>query len=282
MKITDPRFNKYCSLEGDVLFIKHNSGFFSNCSIALYGIVQYANHHKKLPQKVDFSHTFQNFRSAQTDNPYEHFFLVKDEPESKVVHDEIIAFNALSIFDYRQEPFEQIVPFVQRYFSPSRAVMKKVDMLMEKWRVKPEKTIAVCYRGTDKFRDTGLATFEDFITKAIVFQQKYPDYHILIQTDQAQFWHAATTKLKNVYRFSETPFTSTNTVMHEIIDQADKIEWTQWFLAATIVVSRCAFVVNHSGNVARWICLYRQNTNNMTQYLRPKKNVGKQHDFWLP
>ena len=69
-------------------------------------------------------------------------------------------------------------------------------------------------------------SFADFITKAKTLQQKYPEYHILIQTDQAQFWHAATAELKNVYRFSETPFTTSNTVMHEIIDEADKGEYS--------------------------------------------------------
>ena len=285
MAISDPRFNKYCSLEIDVLTIKHNSGFFSNCSIALYGIIQYVNYYKKLPRLVDFSETFQNFCSVQTKNPYEQFFLAKANSEFVFQSDEKIAFNALSIFDYRQESFAQIAPFVQHYFSPSLEVMKKVDMLMEKWHVQPKKTIAVCYRGTDKFRDTGLASYADFITKAKTFQQKHPEYHILIQTDQAQFWHAATAELKNVYRFSETPFTTSNTVMHEIIDEADKIEWTQWFMAATIVISRCAFIVNHSGNVARWICLYRQNANNMSQYMNQKKVTGSelanQTEFWL-
>lgn len=279
MTISDHRFNKYCSLEGDTLTITHNSGFFSNCSIGLYGIVQYFNYYKRLPKVVDFSKTFQHFRSELDANPYQLFF--QQYADVDIEYSENINFKALSIFDYRHESFEQIRPFVQRYFSPSVAVQEKVEVLMHKWRVEPEKTIAVCYRGTDKHRDTGLATFDDFIKKAQMFQQKYPNYHILVQTDQAQFWDAAVAELKNVYRFSETPFTQSNKVMHEIISSADKIEWTQWFIAATIVVSRCAFVVNHSGNVGRWICLYRQNAQNMSQYMRVKKVHSEQEQFWL-
>lgn len=281
MTISDSRFNKYCSLENEVLTVKHNSGFFSNCSIGLYGIIQYFNHFQKLPKRVDFSQTFQNFRSEKISDPYQKFFQPNPEIQTQIQFEQAIAFNALSIFDYRQEAFAEILPFVRAYFSPAQEVIDKAKILMEKWQVKPNKTIAVCYRGTDKFRDTGLATFDDFITKAKTFQQKYPEYHILIQTDQAQFWQAATTELRNTYRFSETPFTSSNKVMHEIVSDAEKVEWSQWFLAATIVVSRCAFIVNHSGNVARWICLYRHNANNMVQYMRKKNSPAEQTDFWL-
>ena len=279
MTIPDDRFNKFCSLENEILTITHNSGFFSNCTISLYGIVTYFNHFRKMPEKIDFSQTFKNFRSKQNLNSYTDYFQPNLTIEIEY-HNEI-NFRALSIFDYQLESFEQITPLIQRYFSPAEAVLQKVDILMKKWKVQPEKTIAVCYRGTDKYRDTGLATFEDFIEKAQFFQRQYPDYHILIQTDQAQFWDIAVENLKNIYRFSETPFTSSNKVMHEIISDEDKVEWTQWFVAATIVISRCAFIINHSGNVGRWICLYRQSANNMTQYLREKNSISHTDGHWL-
>ena len=38
------------------------------------------------------------------------------------------------------------------------------------------------------------------------------------------------------------------------------------FLAAIQILSSCKFLINHTGNVARWIVKYRGSTKNMIQY----------------
>ena len=37
------------------------------------------------------------------------------------------------------------------------------------------------------------------------------------------------------------------------------------FLAATLIISSCRFIVNHTGNVGRWITLYRGSAKNTIQ-----------------
>ena len=272
------RFRKFCAIKGETLRIKHNSGLFSNCSISVYGIVSYFNQYKRLPAKVDFADTFKNFSSGEQEEAYKSYF--KPQSHIDITYRDKVRFPAISLFDYRSEAFDQLTPFVNRYFSPSDAVMLKVDALIERYNIIPQSTIAVCYRGTDKHRDTGLASFEDFITQAQSIKQRFPDHRMLIQTDQAQFWETSTQVFSDAFRFEETPFTATDKVMHDIIKEEDKKEWTQWFIAAVIVISRCAYVVNHTGNVARWICLYRKGAHNMSQYFR-KRDAPRSGDYWI-
>ena len=47
---------------------------------------------------------------------------------------------------------------------------------------------------------------------------------------------------------------------------ADSVDWSQWFDAALRCVSECKYVVNHTGNVAFFMNLYRGNTNNVIQF----------------
>jgi len=273
-------FRKFCSIKGETLRIKHNSGLFSNCSISVYGIVSYFNQYKRLPKEVDFTSSFMHFKSSEeSEEVYASYF--KTQAQVDIPFIEKVHFPAFSLFDYKSVAYEQIAPFVDRYFSPSDAILAKVDALIERYDIVPEKTIAVCYRGTDKHLDTGLASFDEFVTETQSVIEKYPDYRVLIQTDQAQFWETVVPIFSNTFRFEETPFTSTDKVMHEIIKKEDKKEWTQWFIAAVIVISKCAYIVNHTGNVARWICLYRKGSHNMSQYFKNKKDKKKLGNYWL-
>ena len=46
--------------------------------------------------------------------------------------------------------------------------------------------------------------------------------------------------------------------------------YSRYFLAITVIMSRCKYVVCGSGNCSLWIMLYRKNTNNVYQYLNGK------------
>ena len=46
----------------------------------------------------------------------------------------------------------------------------------------------------------------------------------------------------------------------------NKIHHAQQFLAAIQILSQCKFLINHTGNVARWIVKYRGSADNTIQY----------------
>ena len=51
----------------------------------------------------------------------------------------------------------------------------------------------------------------------------------------------------------------------------NKLLHAQQFLAVMQLISKCKYLINHSGNVARWLILYRGNTNNTIQYYENRK-----------
>ena len=46
----------------DVLYTRHNSGFFSCCSVKLNNIVDYINNQHKIPKHVDSSEQFKWYK----------------------------------------------------------------------------------------------------------------------------------------------------------------------------------------------------------------------------
>ena len=53
------------------------------------------------------------------------------------------------------------------------------------------------------------------------------------------------------------------------IRPGQKILHAQYFLAIMQILSKCSNVILNSGNVGLWICLFRGNMDNVTQYLSP-------------
>ena len=90
-----------------------------------------------------------------------------------------------------------------------------------------------------------------------------------MQTDQAQIIHEWQQRLGDkLIFFQETPSTTGGRPIWDLMEQqgADSVDWSQWFDAALRCVSECKYVVNHTGNVAFFMNLYRGNTNNVIQF----------------
>lgn len=262
---------------GDRIIIKHNSGLFSNCSVSLHGIIKFFNERHRLPGAVDFNQCFANFNEpgAGIPNVYERYF--NPDPEVEIKFRSRIEFPLFSLFDYRKERFRAVAPFVQRYFRPSDAVMAKRSALSAGLGVDASHLLTICYRGTDKFRDTNLGSFDTFLDRAEDILQKEPTLSVLIQTDQSQFLDRARMRLGKVLVFDELPRTETNTVMHRIVDRG-KVDWTQTFIGAVHFIAQSKYLVLHTGNVARWICLYRGQADRVLQFYHPK---GAADGDWL-
>jgi hypothetical protein len=264
---------QYYIIKDDNLQIIHNSGFFSNCSIALFGIIDYFNKYHKLPAYVDFSKTFNNFKDDINRNVYKEFFNFKESIE--IPYTKPITFSLLSLFDYKLEQHKALEVFIEKYFCPSNKALVIYNKIIQKYRIDFDNTLVICYRGTDKGFDTGLGTYEEFIDKTKLIVSKNSNLRILVQTDQKQFLDLCLKEFKNCFYIEELPTTSTNTVMHKIVSQENKISWSQSFLSIVFLISKCKFIINHTGNVARWICLYRGNVNKVEQYFKPKGSEEK-------
>lgn len=235
----------------------------------MHAVVQYFNQHKKLPIAVDFSQTFAKFKDAGLERTDVYRSYFQTDFQKCIAFSEILEFPLFSLFDYREEQHKKIVPFVQKYFFPSDAVLAQSRLLQSKYELNLENVITVCYRGTDKWKDTGLGAFDDFVFKAKEILSLHPGLTIVVQTDQRQFIEYCREHFERFVWFAELPVTETASPIHDVVS-ADKVAWASRFLAAIFLLARSRYLVIHTGNVGRWLCLYRGNASNVHQFIKPK------------
>jgi hypothetical protein len=99
-----------------------------------------------------------------------------------------------------------------------------------------------------------------------------PDVKFLVQSDETEFI------IKMRETFPENTFYFKDEIRHipKQNNTVDKIyrdtnfEFSKLYLAITIIMSKCNYIIFGSGNCSIWIMLYRGHSNNMFQYLNGK------------
>ena len=252
------------------LILPYNSGFFSCCSLACHDIIQFLKMEKKVPI-VDFSRAFGWYKDHANEDVYNKCFK-PDINESINVDDYSSAvYNQRSLFDYRHEPLNLTTSIVRRWFAPSDEVRGITDTFCNKYNIVPERTLAICFRGTDKHQDVMETPYNIFTSRVRGLIKTNNINRVLIQTDQRQFINFFKRRFPEIDSFfiEENPTTTTRKHLYKYHDSTithNKCLYAQRFLATTILISRCNTVINHTGNVARWIVKYRGSTDNTLQY----------------
>ena len=258
--------------DSNTLTVTHNAGFFSCCHIRLEKIIEFYNNYGYLPEKIDSSKQFAKYKTEEMtgkDTTLD-YFLVK--PVSQFLEIERnsninISFikkefkNVEAQFsNYKHINFESILPFFQHYFSPSPQIMEVLNHLERKYCLDYSNLCTVYYRGTDKHMETNLASFEEFILKALQIKTRAPGIKFLLETDSHEFRNLFLSKFPDSIYFSEVD--NVNPFVHSI-----------YLLASVIAMSKTKIVVSSSGNVSLWTALYRGSADNIIQYLNPKEFI---------
>lgn len=267
---------KYTSASGGCDLLGHpvmnkldclwNCGFYSNqfqvfCSLLIlmrHGIV---------PDEISYAMGYKHFKRDPDLDIYPHFHKIN-------TNQSLDLFKEIELPDSnRYQPnlydFEAYNKIVNRFFSPSDIVSEKVKFLEEKYQIDASKTVSVSYRGTDKGTELTLASPEEYLSVVKNILEENPEFKVLLQTDQTQviqYFHSVLGD-KLIF-FEETPSTTSNLVIWKIIEDngGDSIDWQQWCDAAFRVVSKCKYVINHTGNVAMFTNLYRGSLENVYQF----------------
>jgi len=143
------------------------------------------------------------------------------------------------------------------------------EHLIKKYNINLNKTIAVCYRGSDKKTETNLPTHLQMIQKVKLIKDKYPDYNILVQSDELKFYDLIKTLYPDIIFFDEI-FKLTqekNRAVQYYIPIGQKLQQAQLFLAIIQIISKSSKVITNSGNVGVWIYYYRNNPEGFYQYV---------------
>lgn len=251
------------------LTVKHNAGFFSCTTIRLIEIMKYFNRNKALPDIVDSSEQFAFYKKDLSENIVPMFFK---EGINEIIHrgDMAVTFEPgeVSFGDYSKFVFEDIAPFIERYFSPSDIVQKMADDYLINYNIDLENTCAIFYRGNDKIKECVVTPYSDFINKAHEVVAANPDIRFLVQPDETEFLDAFTAAFPDrCFYFSETPhMRKKNSAIFYELPPDKKTAHGQYFLAAVLTMAKCKHLITHSGNGGMWCVLYRGNFDNVHQF----------------
>lgn len=250
----------------DILKITHNAGFFSCCSKRLEGVVWFFDAYHRLPDIVDSSEQFSLYKSNSTEDLTSLYFK---NPSDRIEYIRSIRFyNDAQFLDYADLDFIGLHPFIKKYFSPSDHVLSILSSYEHTYRFDYRRTCAVFYRGNDKVTETSIATYDRFIAQAQQIKDQYPDTVFLVQTDETEFLDAFRLVFSDVVVIGEVPHMhKKNSTIHDELPREDRAAFGANFFAALLVVSKCEYLITHSGNCGLWAVLYRGNNTHVYQWL---------------
>ena len=259
------------SLHDGTLFCGYQSGFFSTCTVALWNISEVLHRTGEMPQQLDFSRAFRWFRNAQQTLDASDMYLLFFSPGAIDATRGLtwlprVRYHGLySWIDYRR--FNLVM---QRYFHPSERARAFQSTWIARYDIDLAKTIAVIYRGTDKSTEVALASPLAYVDQARKILERHPDFRILIQTDELAVRDLFVEEFgSRCFFIEDMPVSRHGVVVHELDDaslQRDRGEFGVMLVAVTELLSRAAFVVNHTGNLALWVCLWRGHSRGVVQF----------------
>ena len=264
----DLEFDNYYDPETRILHANWDEGFFSNTTTALWALTDLANEGIS-PKQIQCARGWDKYcdRSIHGElDLYPIFFRDKQN----------LATPPLRRFPrfkhhhrYALIKLDTLSAFVEKWFSPSECVLKKLQRNYSKYNFEPEKTIGVFYRGTDKESEVTVASIKKYLEFSRWLLERHPKFRILIQTDQRQARDLFVHEFKSKCFFlEEMPVTDGGIGLHYLPQSAldlDRIEFGKRVLAAANMLARCKILLNCTGNMALWSALYRGSALNMFQ-----------------
>jgi hypothetical protein len=250
-----------------MLKVNHNAGFFSCCSIRLLFILDYFNENKKLPDIVDSSEQFKFYKNHFDSDITFLFFKDYNFIYEKIEYQKEVKLVSTptdpQFSNYSKINFEQIHPFIVKYFSLSNDILNLKTTIENKYNIDYENTCLIRYRGQDKCKETIQPNFFELMEIAKSLSIKNDKLRFLILTDTPEFLKYAEQNLHHRMFYVEFP-------LSEIL----------YFV--TIICSiapKCKYIIHTSGNSELFMMLYRGNTNGCYQYLNEKEYIyGAKND----
>ena len=258
-------------IENETLVIhQHDGGFFSNCTIRLFDIILYFNAVKKLPIFVDGSKQFGLYKTDTNKNndiTYEYF--CKD-CDYKINYDNPVDFREQHQYiDYNKLNLSQLTPFIKKYFSLSKKIEGDINYIENKYDIETYGNICVLlYRGNDKVTECKLPSYENIVEKARTLYNENNNIKFLIQSDETEFIERMTQEFPNnsfYFKDEIRTINKSNNLSVDKINPGSNFVYSQYYLAITIIMSKCKYVVCTTGNCSLWITLFRGNSENIYQ-----------------
>jgi len=169
--------------------------------------------------------------------------------------------------DFTSLHLKDISPFIIKYFTPSYNIVDIKNTIKGKYNINPINTCVLFYRGNDKNTEMSTCSYDDIIKYGNEVKLKNPNIRFMIQSDETEF----ITKMCEVFPNS---FYCKDEIRHmnksnSTVDKKYKdlnFNFSQKYLAITLIMAECNYVICGSGNCSIWIIFYRQHTDNVYQF----------------
>jgi hypothetical protein len=246
------------------IILSHNAGIFSCSSVRLHFIVKYFNIHKVLPYHVDTSNMFHLYKTKNADITFELFEHYDNcnsfEYNGYIDYDENHQFK-----DYHELDYNTCF-FVKKYFTPSSEVRYYISEIETKYKINYDNICVLFYRGNNKKDEILLCNYDEYKIYADKILSNNPNIQFLIQSDETEFIERFVREYPNSFYFKDE-------IRHipkcdESVDICirNNIDvFAKKYLAITIIMSKCKYIICNTGNCSIWIMLYRGNNHNVYQ-----------------
>ena len=113
------------------------------------------------------------------------------------------------------------------------------------------------------------------IEKIIELKSENPNFQLLIQSDEIDFYESVIEKFPDAIYIQEIlkMKKNWNSPIQYHIPIGHRVNQAKIFHAILLILSRCEKIILNSGNVGMWICLYRGNSIGVHQYLNQKEYI---------
>lgn len=258
----------------NVLYCLWNEGFFSNCTVTLFGLIHLFNNYRIIPDRIDFSRGFSLYRDAiqveRKTDLYPQYF----QTHSEVHLGDQFSLKALGYHDsYRFQNLLRIAPFINRFFQLAPSIRSIESGLISKYQIDFSSTMGVCYRGSEKKTEVVLADPRRVMELTERLLDSNSGLRVWIQTEVRQISDLFLKHFgQRCFAVEELPLIdenqSTKAMFSDDEGATRRFAFGQNLLAVTHMLSQCGWLVNHTGNMAYWIWLFRGNSNRMWQFDR--------------
>lgn len=261
--------------ESGIKLIQHpGQGFFSCCTVHLEIILDYVNKYHRLPPKIDSTYQFQwykfphqwqqDIKSVYFEDPDTVAEIIDCDNEIKVtnknVEEQYVCYEYLN--------YDQLRPFIKKYFSLSAETRSIVSYLEAKYHIQYEDMCALFYRGNDKQVEIELPNYEVYVNRARELLKNNPNIRFIIQSDETEFLMRMSVEFPNhvifhdeIRHIKKNGYLTVDKIYRHLNPMMSKN-----FLAIIYLMSQCKYVICNSGNCSLWIALYRGCFENVTQF----------------
>jgi len=255
---------------------EHNAGFFSCFTVRLHNILNYFNNLKQCPESIDSSKLFNYYKIDIRDDITK--LLFEQNNEEKIEYKgkvSIVTENYEDQFSpYKELNYNEITPFINKYFTPSQTIMDIKHHLITKYNIDNKNTCSVFYRGNDKARETNQPSYEEIINKAKEIKSKDIDIQFLLQTDENELCIAFKENFPNAIVFNEIPqLNKCDSSIQYHMQGKQSFNTVVFYFASILIMAETKYIISTSGNGEMWVQLYRKNSDGLYQYLNHKDYI---------